>query len=169
MSDSKPGYNERLRQLLFESGENSMNFTNLRDRIEDLSNRIDSVISCLSTTETPEAKWKAGLDAYILLNVHLQQLTESMRPIMKSYALCPTSYDPEEAQKWPELLATLLHPDQESKSQQIMKFLIENEDEAIRQIQSIDKRNELISDLIRVSRKPGSGLLDPKVIIMKVF
>lgn len=67
----------------------------MRDRIEDLSNRIDSVITSLSIGDTPEAKWKAGLDAYILLNVHLQQLAETMRPIMKSYAVCPVNYDSE--------------------------------------------------------------------------
>lgn len=70
-----------------------------------------------------------------------------------------------ESAKWPELLATLLHPDQESKNQQIMKEVIEKKEESMRKIKSIDERNELITDLIKVSRKPESGLLDPKVSI----
>lgn len=73
-----------------------------------------------------------------------------------------------ESAKWPELLATLLHPEQETKNQQIMQEVIEKKEEAIGKIRSIDERNEVITDLIKVSRKPESGLLDPKVSFIKL-
>ena len=66
----------------------------MRVRVEDLLNRIDSVIACLTSAASVDAKWKAGLDAYSLVNVHLQRLMQSTKPLMRRYIVCPVHFDP---------------------------------------------------------------------------
>lgn len=63
-------------------------------------------------------------------------------------------------------LATQLHPEQETANQAVSQDMMRDDEELSRAIERIDERNELIMDLIRVSRKPGSGLLDPKVWLL---
>lgn len=65
------------------------------------------------------------------------------------------------------VLATQLHPEQEAEKQQIVEDITEDDDELSKMVERIDERNELIINLVRVSRKPGSGLLDPKVTFFK--
>lgn len=61
------------------------------------------------------------------------------------------------------VLATQLHPEQEAMQRKVTNEMLANDAEQIKAIERIDERNELIMDMIRVSRKPGSGFLDPKV------
>ena len=61
------------------------------------------------------------------------------------------------------MLATQLHQEQEAAQSSIAEEMQRDDEELKRAVERTDERNELILDLIRVSRKPGSGLLDPKV------
>ena len=61
------------------------------------------------------------------------------------------------------MLATQLHQEQEETHSSIAEEMRRDDEELKRAVERTDERNELILDLIRVSRKPGSGLLDPKV------
>ena len=69
----------------------------------------------------------------------------------------------EEASEVANVLATQLHPEQEAANQAVAEEMMQVDEDVSKAIERIDERNELIMDLIRVSRKPGSGLLDPKV------
>ena len=62
-----------------------------------------------------------------------------------------------------DVLASQLHQEQEAKNKTIAEEMLNDDKELSKAIERIDERNELIMDLIQVSRKPGSGLLDPKV------
>lgn len=66
----------------------------MRVRVGYLLNRIDSLMATLASAGTSAMKWKAGLDAFDLMTVHLQQLMQSIKPTMRRYIVCPVGYDP---------------------------------------------------------------------------
>ncbi|CAD7699952.1 unnamed protein product [Ostreobium quekettii] len=163
-----PGAPSDGKDLLTGSSKTNMNLAVLRRNTEDVSMSLDKLLQTLQF-QPNTVQWGAMLDEFSVANMKLAKVREQLRPMLKHYAVHPTTLTQQNAEVVPLLLATKLLPEMEEEEARILgehggaaaSSTVEG-GQFLQLQEKMDNLNGIVLFLTRAQEEANSGLLDPR-------